>query len=203
MREIAPGLFHWTAKHPRIHSEVSSYFVRDSATLIDPMLPPEEGLGWFRGGQEPQAIVLTNRHHDRDATAFCDEFQLGPVYVPEPGLHEFADKPLDVRGYAVGEEVMPGIVVHEVDAISPDDMALEIRSVGAIALADSVVNRGGLRFVSDDLMDDPERTKAALAAALSELLGLDFDTLLFAHGAPIVGDGKQALREFLASNPAG
>jgi hypothetical protein len=34
-------------------------------------------------------------------------------------------------------------------------------------------------------------------------LAVDFDTLLFAHGQPIVGGGKQALRNFLASNPAG
>jgi hypothetical protein len=39
--------------------------------------------------------------------------------------------------------------------------------------------------------------------SLTELLAVDFDTLLFAHGEPIVGGGKQALREFLATDPAG
>ena len=202
MKEIAPGLYHWTAKHPRIHSEVSSYFVSDSATLLDPMVP-DEGLDWFRGEREPQTIALTNRHHDRECERFCTEFELGPVLVPEPGLHEFEGKQLDVVSYAPGEEIVPGILVHEVDAISPDDMAFEIRSVGALALADSVVNRSsGLSFVSDSLMDEPEQTKVRLADALEALLDIDFDTLLFAHGMPIVGGGKQALRDFLASEPA-
>jgi hypothetical protein len=83
-------------------------------------------------------------------------------------------------------------------------MALEIRSAGALAMADGLVHLGGrVRFVSDNLMDDPPDTKRGLVRSLEELLDVDFDTLLFAHGEPIVGGGKQALRNFLASNPAG
>jgi glyoxylase-like metal-dependent hydrolase (beta-lactamase superfamily II) len=203
MKEIAPGLFHWTAMHPVIGHPVSSYFVRESGTLLDPMVP-EDGLAWFHeSGNRPDAIVLTNRHHDRQSQEFCDTFGLAPVQVPEPGLHEFADKNLEVRGYAAGEEVVSGIVVHEVGAIAPDDMALEIRSVGALAMADALVHfQDGVSFVRDEFMDDPEDTKVALAQSLATLLDIDFDTLLFAHGQPIVGGGKQMLREFLASQPA-
>jgi len=46
-------------------------------------------------------------------------------------------------------------------------------------------------------MDDPEQTKAGLRAAYRRLLELDFDTLLLAHGEPLAGDGKRALREFV------
>jgi glyoxylase-like metal-dependent hydrolase (beta-lactamase superfamily II) len=204
MREIAPGLFHWTATHPKIQFEVSSYFVAESGTLLDPMVPPGDGLAWFRAGHVPEVVILTNRHHDRDSEAFCRAFELGPVLVPEPGLNEFEDKPLQIAGYAAGEEVASGIVAHEVGALAPDDMALEIRSVGALAMADALVHfEEGVRFVRDDYMDEPEQTKRKLAASLEELLDIDFDTLLFAHGEPIVGGGKQVLRRFLASNPAG
>jgi glyoxylase-like metal-dependent hydrolase (beta-lactamase superfamily II) len=203
MREIAPGLYHWTAMHPKIGFDVSSYFVADSGTLIDPMVPPDVGLDWFRGEREPHAIVLTNRHHDRDCERFCAEFELAPVLVPEPGLHEFEDKPLEVTAYVPGEELVPGIVVHEVDAIAPDDMALEIRSIAALAFADALVHfDDGVRFVRDDYMDEPEQTKRELVRSIERLLAIDFDTLLFAHGEPIVGGGKQALRKFLASQPA-
>ena len=202
MREIAPGLFHWTALHPRIKHEVSSYFVADTATLVDPMVPPDEGLEWFQDKRAPRAIALTNRHHSREAGRFCDEFGIGPVLVPESGLHEFVDKPLEVVGYAPGEEIVPGIVVHEVGQICPDDMAFEIRSVGALAVADAVINEDGIGFVPDQLMDEPERTKVRLTEALAALLDIDFDILLFAHGDPIAGGGKQALREWLATDPA-
>jgi glyoxylase-like metal-dependent hydrolase (beta-lactamase superfamily II) len=190
--------------HPKIGSEVSSYFVAESGTVLDPMMPPGEGLAWFDKVRPVYAVALTNRHHDREAAAYCAAFDLPPVLVPESGLHEFEGKALEVDGYAPGEEIIPGILVHEVDAICPDDMALEIRSAGALAMADALVHFGDrLRFVRDYLMDDPPQTKRRLAESLARLLDVDFDTLLFAHGEPIVGDGKRALREFLATNPGG
>lgn len=203
MKEITPGLWHWHAKHPRIGVEVSSYFVEDSGTLLDPMVPPDAGLEWFDDGRTPRAIALTNRHHDREAGEFCGRFGIDALLVPESGLHEFDGKDLQVRGYTPGEEIVQGIVAHEVGVICPDDMALEIRSAGALALADALVHYGGeVRFVPDNLMDEPEETKRGLTKSLEQLLHVDFDTLLFAHGEPLVGGGKQALRDFLASNPA-
>jgi hypothetical protein len=203
VNEIVSGVFHWTARHPGIGADVSSYFVAESGTVLDPMVP-DEGLDWFTGERAVEGLALTNRHHDRDARAYCDRFGVGPVLVPEPGMHEFEGKDLEVRAYAPGEEIIPGILAHQVGAICPDDMALEIRSAGALAMADGLVHLGGrVRFVSDNLMDDPPDTKRGLVRSLEELLDVDFDTLLFAHGEPIVGGGKQALRNFLASNPAG
>jgi hypothetical protein len=198
MREIAPGVWHWLADHPRIHAPVSSYFVADSATLLDPMVPPDEGLEWFAPEERtPERIVLTNRHHDRESQRFVDAFGL-PVLVPDAGLHEFEGKDLEVNGYGIGEEVASGIVCHEVGAICPDDMALQIRSIGALALADGLVHYGGeLRFVPDGFMDNPEQTKRGLVESFRGLLDVDFDSLLFAHGEPMIGGAKRALREFV------
>ena len=46
-------------------------------------------------------------------------------------------------------------------------------------------------------MDDPEQTKRRLRAAYERLLELDFDPLLLAHGDPVVGGARDALREFV------
>ena len=54
-----------------------------------------------------------------------------------------------------------------------------------------------LGFVPDHLMDDPEQTRAGLRDAYRRLLELDFDVLLLAHGDPVVGEAKQALRDFV------
>src|SRR5205085_7710984 len=43
MREIQPGVFHYSAMHERIKIVVSSYYLSDKQVLIDPMLP-DEGL---------------------------------------------------------------------------------------------------------------------------------------------------------------
>jgi glyoxylase-like metal-dependent hydrolase (beta-lactamase superfamily II) len=94
-----------------------------------------------------------------------------------------------------------GVGVHEVDAISPDETALHIKGHGALACADGVIrsgDRGELAFVPDWLMDEPEDTKRGLRQAYQRLLDLDFDVLLLAHGRPVVRDGKEALRKFVA-----
>ena len=45
--------------------------------------------------------------------------------------------------------------------------------------------------------DDPEAVKKGLRESLDRLLDLDYDNLLFGHGEPIVGGGRQALHTFL------
>ena len=52
--------------------------------------------------------------------------------------------------------------------------------------------------VPDWLMDEPEETKRGLRQAYEQLFELDFDVLLLAHGQPVVSDGKEALRKFVA-----
>ena len=69
MREIAPGLFQWSAFHRGIRKDVCSYYFSDAGVLIDPLLPEEgfEGgrdpIEWLGDHGPPQAILLSNRHH--------------------------------------------------------------------------------------------------------------------------------------------
>jgi hypothetical protein len=144
-------------------------------------------------------VLLTNRHHDRDAWRLRERFGC-EIHCVRNGLHE-----LDGRGpvtpFDFGDELPGGAIAHEVDAICPDETALHVPAYRALACADGVVrwpSRGeGLMFVPDFLMDDPERTKAGLCDAYRSLLDLDFDLLLMAHGDPVVGGGKEALRAFV------
>lgn len=202
MNEIAPGIHHWTALHPRIGLEVSSYYLEPAGTLIDPMLPPDGGVEALPGRQ-PERIVLTNRHHHRDSDAFVEAFGCA-VLCHEAGLHEFEGGP-EVEGFAFGDRLAEGIVAHEVGVICPEETALEIDLAGgSLALADAVIRYGGeLRFVTDDLLgDDPAAIKAGLLGALSPLAELDPDTLLLAHGDPLVGGGGEALRRFVEQERA-
>jgi hypothetical protein len=197
VEKILPGVWHWTATHPNTGSTVSSYWVRLSRAVIDALLP-EEGIEAFRENP-PRRALLSNRHHLRHAEAFAGELGC-TIHCPEPGLHEFEDGPR-VEGFAFGEEVAPGIEALEVGAICPDESALLIRDAGALSIADGIRHYDGrMDFFSDSLLgDDPEGVKAGLREAYSRLLDLDFDNLLFAHGDPLIGGGKQALREFSGS----
>jgi glyoxylase-like metal-dependent hydrolase (beta-lactamase superfamily II) len=195
MEEVLPGVWHWTAEHPKIHAEVSSHWVPASGALIDPLLPPDRDLEPFRS-QPPDRVLLSNRHHLRQAERFADEFGC-VIECSQPGLHEFENGP-GVQGFEFGEEAAPGIEALEVGAICPDESALWIREPGALVIGDGIVHRDGeMRFVSDGLLgDDPEGVKAGLRRAYSRLLDRDFDNLLFAHGDPLIGGGKEALRRF-------
>jgi glyoxylase-like metal-dependent hydrolase (beta-lactamase superfamily II) len=195
VEEVAPGIWHWTAPHPRIGIDVSSYFLVDSGVLLDPLAPDGvaerlEELG------PPREILLTNRHHWRDCTKLTERFGIG-VRAPRSGMHEFSrDQP--VEPFDFGEELAAGAVTaYEVGAICPDESALHVPAAGALAVADGVMHYDGLRFVPDNLMDEPERTKEGLRSAYLRLADqLDFDHLLTAHGEPVVGGARQSLRDF-------
>jgi hypothetical protein len=194
MREIRPGLFHWKATHPRIGVKVSSYYVEPSGTLIDPMLPPE-GIEWLRGRSDPQRIVLTNRHHYRQSGEIQAEFGC-PVLCNELGLHEFEGGP-EVEGFRFGEALAAGITALELGAICPEETTLHIDlAEGLLSFADGVINYGEIGFVSDRLLGaEPEAVKRALRNSLGRLLPYRFDSLLFAHGDPLLGEGKAALSD--------
>ena len=198
MQEIAPGIFHWTAVHPRIRMRVSSYYVEPAGVVIDPMVP-EDGLEVFDGHERPQQALLTIRHHYRDCDAFAERFGL-TVVCARSGLHEFVGSDRQVEGFDPGDEVAPGIVAVGTDSISPDDTTLHIaHGGGALAFGDGLVRPpgGSVGFVPDGLMDEPEKTKEGLLNAYRGLLERDFEHLLFAHGEPLLGGGRAALREFV------
>jgi len=200
IREVLPGVHHWTAIHPKIRMPVDSYFIEPARVVLDPMVP-REGLEWFEGRATPSQVVLTNRHHLRHSQRYAEAFGC-PIRCSDAGLHEFEGGP-SVEGFAFGEELAPGITAHQLGAICPDDTALHIWTAhgGALAFADGLTRPrgGGLSFVPGFLMgDDASAVRAELRDSLRGLLDLDFDNLLFAHGEPLIGGGRVALREFVA-----
>ncbi|HEY3192775.1 MAG TPA: hypothetical protein VGJ61_08335 [Solirubrobacterales bacterium] len=194
MDEILPGVWHWTAIHPNTGSEVSSYWVRPSRAVIDALLP-DQGIDAFQE-EPPNRVLLSNRHHLRHAELFAEELGC-TIECSKPGLHEFDAGPA-VEGFDFGDEIAPGIEALEVGAICPDESALLIADAGALAIADGIRHYDGkMDFFSDYLLgDDPEGVRAGLREAYAGLLDRDFDSLLFAHGDPIIGGGKRALGEF-------
>jgi glyoxylase-like metal-dependent hydrolase (beta-lactamase superfamily II) len=203
IEEVLPGVFHWTAEHPRIHIEVSSYWLDDAGVLFDPLVPPEEGIEWFdERASRPRAILLSNRHHYRESNRFVERFGCS-VHCNSTGMHEFTHGEA-VEPFDIGAQLPGGVVAHELDAICPDDTALYLPDRGALVLADGVVKGGPyggdgpLGFVPDSLMDDPPETKRGLLAACARLLdGLELEHLLLAHGGPVIGNGRALLADLV------
>jgi len=172
---------------------VSSYWLPDLKVLLDPLAVPDEVEG-------VEEIILSNRHHKRDAFEAAERFG-ARVRVPRVGMHEF-NKDDPVEPYDFDQPFCDGaITAYQVTEYWPDDCALHIPSVSALAIADTVINYDGLRFVPDNLMgDDPEAERQDMKATLGRLADeLEFEHLLLAHGPPVPNEGRERLREFAAS----
>lgn len=196
MQEIAPGIWHWTAFHPGIKSDVSSYYLPAERVLIDP-IAPAEGLDWFAEHGPPTDVLLTNRHHYRASDRFVERFGV-TVHCVRHGLHEFG-RGEPVQPFDFGDELPGAIVAHAVGAICPDETAFHVPARHALAVADGAVRwkaGGPLVFVPDRYMDEPETTKEGLRESYRRLAELDFRHLLLAHGEPFVGTGREALAAF-------
>ncbi|HZU40070.1 MAG TPA: hypothetical protein VE992_03410 [Solirubrobacteraceae bacterium] len=200
MREILPGVWHWSTFHEPIGRPVSSYYVEPAHAVIDPKVP-DEGLDALPG--RPELVVLTIGLHHRDAAVFAETFG-----IPIRSSHE-ADERLGgrlvVQPFHDGEALAPGISAIRIGQIAPDEYALHVSAgEGALSFADGLVNYDGLRFVPDSLLgEDPEAVKRGLRACFRELLSREFDHLLFAHGEPMIGGGKAALRAFAEAEAEG
>jgi hypothetical protein len=204
MQEILAGVLHWTAYRETIGRDVHSYYHAPSGTVIDPMVPLQ-GLDGF-DGRDVRRLVLTNRHHYRDADAFRERFGC-PVLCHEAGLHEFTDG-REVEGFAFGDELAPGVRALEVGVLTPEETGVLLDGGGgALALADCVVRgrHGELGFFPDDLLgDDPQAVKDGIRARLAHIATEErFDALLLAHGDPLHGTARSALLTFAQAPTAG
>ncbi len=197
MNEIAPGIRHWTARHPKIGTDVSSYWLPDQRVVLDPITVPDEIA-------DVDEILLTNRHHLRASLEARDRLE-AVIRAPRTGMHEYTDGE-PVEPYDFGDSLAGGqVIAYEIGSISPDEAALHIPAVSALAVADGVIHYDeGLSFVPDGLMDDPDETKRGLAAAYARLSDeLRFENLLTAHGDPIAGGASERLRSFAADAAGG
>ena len=191
MEELTPEIRHWTAVHPNIGWVVSSYWLPGMGVLLDPLEAPDEVEGIDQ-------IVLSNRHHRRSAFEARERFG-AVVRVPRVGLHEFEDDP--VEPYDFGEPLVGGaITAHQVTKLWPDDGALHIPSLDALAIADTVLNEDGrLQWMPDYCFDDVTAERESIREGLGRLAAeIEFSHLLLAHGDPLADGGRERLREFAA-----
>jgi hypothetical protein len=83
VQDLTPQIRHWSAVHPNLGVEVSSYWLPDLRVLLDPIDVPAEV-------DDVEEIVLSNRHHHRDAFAARERFG-ARVRVPRAGMHDYDD----------------------------------------------------------------------------------------------------------------
>ena len=209
MRELRPGLWHWTAPHPEwVPSEpwdenVSSYAIDDGERLLlfDPLSAPSEILG--RAADRQTAIVLTAPWHERDAQSLVERLGV-PIYTPLPDTAEdlmrkygiTADQAGDgspdlnwllrenkgeARPYAPGDRLPFGADAYP--GREPNDTVLWIESHRAVISGDTLVDFGqGLELTRRWLREGVRREE--VVEGLRPLLALPVEHVLATHGGP-------------------
>ena len=195
MRELAPGLHHWTAPHPAAESEpepgspadwpaaVGStlYLTPDAAIFIDPLVPGELWPALDeRVGSRPVVVLTTMRFHGRTREAVVARYDGRKVRYDAP-----MPAGVDALPFPRFDETMywlPGPA-----ALVPGD-----RLVGDGA--------GGVRMCPDSWLGYlyPAVTPGELRDTLRSLLELPVEHVLCSHWDPVVGDGHAALARALA-----
>jgi hypothetical protein len=198
MTKICPGVFDYNVHNADIDHDVDSTFVSgtDLPFLIDPMKPANVGA-WFLV-REPKHIYMTNRLQDRGIPWFVETFSCS-VWCHEAGLHEFEEMDLNVLGFKHGQILPGGVVTLEVGVICLEETAFLIPAGnGVIVIADAIIRYDGPGFVPDHLIgDNPEDVKRDMVGKIRSHLDRDFDTMVMAHGAPVVAGAKDSLGRFL------
>lgn len=220
MRELAPGLWHWQAPHPRWEAsepwapDVSSYAIEAGERLcfFDPLGVPDELLARAAGRQT--AIVLTAPWHERDTKELVDRFDL-PVHSPPPetaadlmekygitaeqagdGSPDLAwlrsRDDVDVHWYAAGDRLPFGAEAFA--GREPQDLVLWIESHRAVISGDTLVDFGqGLEISPRWLREGVKREQ--VVARLRPLLEHPVEHVLATHGGPF---DRAALQRALA-----
>jgi hypothetical protein len=204
MKQILPGVFHWTTFHEGIGDTVHSYLITttDPQVVIDPRVP-KGGLKEIARLGRPRMILLTNRLHYRHSGRFARAFG-AKIYAHRAGAHAYGPRRHKVHLFDHGAQLRGGILALKVGELCPEETAYYFKMHGGIlSLADAVIRVGNrLTFVPDALMgEDPEGVKRGLKKALTRLLKISFRHILFAHGEPILRKGKRALTNFLHDSP--
>jgi hypothetical protein len=172
VRELRPGLWRWTARHPEWDDrEVSSAYLEapDAVCLIDPLVPAAEEERFFvaldrdvERIDRPVAIVLTNPWHRRSADALAERYG-AMVFVGVEG------------GLPGGLQAHPG-------GMQPQDVVLHAASHRVLFTGDTVL---GNELCPEGWLSDGREHHLA---CLRRVLDLDADLVVPSHGSPFPVD---------------
>jgi glyoxylase-like metal-dependent hydrolase (beta-lactamase superfamily II) len=191
VKEPVPGLFHYHIHDDRIDHRSDAFAVvgGGTVTLIDPLPLDPAALG--RLGTVG-AIVVAVGGHQRSAWRYQRELK-ARVHAPREaaGLEGTPD-----ATFKEGDPLPGGLRAVHAPGPGAAHYALRLdRGPGVLLVTDLLMHeKEGIVFLPDTYVEDPGRARESAR----RLLDLDWDTLCFGHGEPILEGGKKALRALLA-----
>lgn len=204
LQQIASNIYRWTELHGAARNEPydwNSYIVAlpevNRLALVDPLPLSSDEIQHIESIAKPTDILLTNSWHLRESERYQQKWDCN-IHLNRTGVDE-AEVPID-ETLQEGDQLWDAIYVVELSGVYPEsETAFWVDGVWIIgdALCGGRIDKGiadgevGIAF--PHLFVDID----AARVSLSKLLDYDCDTLCFAHGTPILRDGKSKLQKFL------
>jgi hypothetical protein len=211
MRELAPGLLHWTARHPDWHpsgfgDEVGCFALvtPEALLVIDPLAdePRIAELGALAAGR-PVHVLITIGYHVRSAGDLARRLGATVWGPPAAGRRLPGDVPFTELEH--GGEGPAGVTAVRIGRPVRGERPLWLPSHGAVAFGDSVVAtpEGELRMWAQEPVDERRARfyRERFAPTLAPLLDLPVRAVLVTHGEPVLVDAADALRAAVAREP--
>jgi len=195
LHRIDADLFIWQVFDRHVQADLTSTAVAVAAGfyLIDPIpLQPEE-LDSILGPTKVAGIIVTNGNHGRGAVEIAERFNV-QVYTQQEG-RDAASLPEGVD-ISDGHMISHELKVLSVDGAAPGEVALYCnRGAGTMIMGDALINFGAHRFsfLPPKYCSNAKRMRRSL----EKLLDYRFERILFAHGDPILANGRQRLADLL------
>jgi glyoxylase-like metal-dependent hydrolase (beta-lactamase superfamily II) len=198
MKELLPGIHTWSVFSHDKGLDFNGHLVAnsDGCVLIDPPAPTSDAMVRMEQFGPPKAIIITNRHHTREAGIFAAHWKI-PIMVHE---EDALDIPPTVRlggVYKDGDRLAGGLQVVTLSGQkSPGESALLCARSNALFLGDALLGKpaGKLSMLPPDKYADP----AAARAGLKRLLEFRYEAVLVGDGSSFVTGGRQAIEACLA-----
>lgn len=196
MQEFLPGIFTWgVLSEPHGYDFNGTLVVHEDGNLcIDPVAPSEDVLAELERLGVAR-VLITNRNHTRGANLVRERTGARVAIHPADAAHA------KEQGVAIDDELTIGQLVGPFTVIaapgkSPGEIALHDPRRRVLVVGDALIGNPpeALSLLPDRVMDDPAR----LRASVSDLMEVDFDTLVAGDGVSIRTGAKEQLRALVA-----
>jgi glyoxylase-like metal-dependent hydrolase (beta-lactamase superfamily II) len=171
---MLPGVSLWSRWQPDRALFFNGWYVHGDAgaMLVDPLDPDADVLAAI-DARALDAIVITNRDHERAAAFYAERYR-APVIAAAPDADELSVSV--TRRVAAGDEVCGWRVVPFAGLKTAGEFALFDPATRAAIVGDAVwgVPAGALRLMPEEKLADPDQA----ALSLRRLLSLDVRHLL-------------------------
>ena len=196
LHQLAGGDFIWQAFDPSVKADLFSTALASEAGvyLIDPIPIASETLTEALAGRPVLGVIVTNANHWRASRSFI-HLSGGVVYAHPNARFEAPDTA--VVDTTSGAATLAGLEIIALPGAAEGEIALrrEDDCGGTVVVGDAVINSGSYGF---SLLPQKYCTDAKLLKkSLGRLLEYRFERILFAHGTPILTDGRAKLASLL------